>query len=44
MNDVTLSHKITDLTNDEADELIEILNKHFNEDGLSFIFGDNQSS
>ena len=42
MNDVTLSHKITDLTNDEADELIEILNKHFNEDGLSFIFGDNQ--
>lgn len=42
MNDVTLTHKITDLTDDEATELIEILNNHFAQDGLKFIFGSNQ--
>jgi len=42
MNDVTLTHKITDLTDDEAKELIEILNNHFAQDGLKFIFGSNQ--
>ena len=43
MKDVTLTKKITDLTDDEAQELILILNKHFAEDGLHFIFGSNQS-
>lgn len=42
MNDVTLTDKITDLTDDEAKELIEILNQHFAQDGLEFIFGSNQ--
>ena len=42
MNDVTLTDKITDLTDGEAKELIEILNKHFAQDGLEFIFGSNQ--
>ncbi|MEH6457555.1 MAG: hypothetical protein V7749_14595 [Cocleimonas sp.] len=42
MNDVTLTDKITDLTDDEAKELIKILNQHFAQDGLEFIFGSNQ--
>ncbi len=42
MNDVTLTDKITDLTDDEAKELIGILNSHFAQDGLQFIFGSNQ--
>ena len=43
MNDVTLTDKITDLTDDEAKELLEILNNHFAQDGLQFVFGSNQS-
>ena len=42
MNDVTLTNKITNLTDDEAKELIEILNNHFTDDGFQFIFGSNQ--
>lgn len=42
MNDVTLTNKITDLTNSEAKELILLLNSHFKQDGLEFIFGSNQ--
>lgn len=41
MNDVTLTDKISDLSNDEAMELIEVLNEHFSQDGLKFIFGSN---
>lgn len=43
MKDVTLTHQITDLSNAEAKELIAILNHHFAQDGLQFIFGSNQS-
>lgn len=43
MSDVTLTNKITDLTDTEAKELISILNAYFQEDGLEFIFGSNQS-
>jgi len=43
MNDVTLTHKITDLSDSEAQELIELLNEYFIDDGLQFIFGSNQS-
>ena len=42
MNDVTLTDKITDLSNDEAKELIGLLNQHFTQDGLQFIFGSNR--
>ncbi len=42
MNDVMLTDKITDLTEEEAKELLDILNNHFSEDGLQFIFGSNQ--
>lgn len=42
MTDVTLTDKINDLSNDEAKELIGILNAHFVQDGLEFIFGSNQ--
>lgn len=42
MNDVTLTHKITDLTAEDAKELIEILNQHFVQDGLKFVYGSNQ--
>lgn len=42
MNDVTLTDKITDLTDDEAKELIGILNQHFAQDELKFIFGSNR--
>ena len=43
MNDVILSDKITDLTNNEAKELIDVLNNHFAQDELQFIFGSNQN-
>ena len=42
MNDVTLTEQISDLSDDDALELIEILNQHFKQDGLEFIFGSNQ--
>ena len=43
MNDVTLKKKVVDLADSEALELIEVLNQHFNEEGLEFIFGSNKS-
>ena len=42
MNDITLTEKISDLSDDEAIELIELLNLHFKQDGLEFTFGTNQ--
>ena len=42
INDITLTEKISDLSDDEALELIELLNLHFLQDGLEFIFGSNQ--
>ena len=42
MNDITLTEKISDLTNEEALEIIEVLNQHFKQDGLEFIFSSNQ--
>lgn len=39
MNDITLTDRMTDLSNDEAKEIIDALNEHFNQDGLEFIFG-----
>jgi hypothetical protein len=42
MNDIILTEKISDLTDEEALELIEILNQHFKLDGLEFIFGTSQ--
>ena len=42
MNDITLTDKITDLSEDEASELITLLNGHFNQDGLTFFLGKNQ--
>ena len=41
MSDITLTNKITDLTQAEAKELINLLNAHFNQDGLTFILGSN---
>lgn len=41
MNDVTLTNQITDLSDAEAHEIISILNAHFKDDGLVFIFGSN---
>jgi len=42
MNDVTLTNKITDLSDDEAHEILDTLNQHFTNDGLRFVFGSNQ--
>jgi len=42
MSDVSLTERIIDLSDDEAKELIEMLNKHFEQDDLEFIFGSNQ--
>jgi hypothetical protein len=42
MNDITLTEKITDLSEDEAGEMIQALNEHFKQDGLEFIQGSNQ--
>ena len=39
MSDVTLTHKITDLSQAEAKEIINLLNAHFKQDGLTFILG-----
>jgi len=41
MSDITLTDKITDLTTAEANELIDLLNAHFKQDGLTFIIGSN---
>ncbi len=41
MSDITLTNKVTDLTQVEAKELIDLLNAHFNQDGLTFIVGSN---
>ena len=42
MNDITLTEKITDLSELEAEEIIEELNKHFKQDGLVFEKGSAQ--
>jgi hypothetical protein len=42
MNDITLTEKITDLSELEAEEIIEELNKHFKQDGLVFEQGSAQ--
>ena len=42
MNDVTLTEKITDLTTADAQELTDILNQHFAQDGLQFLIGSNE--
>ena len=39
MNDITLTETISDLTSDEAEEILEDLNKHFKQDDLEFIQG-----
>jgi len=41
MNDITLTKKIDDLSDDEAQELIDDLNQHFKQDGLVFSKGSN---
>ncbi len=41
MSDITLTDKITDLTTAEANELIDLLNTHFKQDGLTFTIGSN---
>jgi hypothetical protein len=42
MNDITLTNVINDLTQNETDEILEDLNKHFAQDGLAFIQDSNQ--
>ena len=42
MNDITMTDQIADLTQDEAEEMLSALNKHFKQDGLSFIYGSNK--
>lgn len=42
MNDITLTDIINDLTQDEAEEILSDLNKHFQQDGLEFVRGSNQ--
>ncbi len=42
MNDVTLTNSITNLTENEAKEILELLNRHFQPDGLEFVYGNNQ--
>jgi len=39
MNDITLTEKITDLSKIEVEEIIEELNRHFQQDGLEFVQG-----
>jgi len=41
MSDITLTDKITDLSTAEANELIDLLNAHFKQDGLTFNIGSN---
>ncbi len=42
MNEITLTDVITDLSEDEAQEMLDELNAHFEQDGLEFILGSNQ--
>lgn len=42
MNDITLTERITDLTEAEVEEIVEDLNKHFKQDDLEFIQGSPQ--
>jgi len=42
MNDITLTEKITDISTLDAEEIIGELNKHFEQDGLSFEQGSAQ--
>ena len=42
MNDITLTEMITDLSEAEAQEMLDELNAHFEQDGLEFILGSNQ--
>ena len=42
MNDITLTEIITDLSEAEAQEMLDELNAHFEQDGLEFILGSNQ--
>jgi hypothetical protein len=42
MNDITLTQAIDDLSIDEAKEMVDELNQHFKQDGLTFIVGSNQ--
>ena len=39
LTDVTLTESIVDLTDDESHELIALLNGHFKQDNIEFIFG-----
>ena len=39
LNDITLTEQINDLTDDEAKQCLEVLNQHFKQDGLEFIYG-----
>jgi len=42
MNDITLTEIITDLSEAEAQEMLDELNAHFEQDGLEFMLGSNQ--
>lgn len=42
MNDVTLTETITDLSESEAKEILELLNDHFKQDNLEFVYGSHQ--
>jgi len=42
MNEITLTDVITDLSEAEAQEMLDDLNTHFEQDGLEFILGSNQ--
>lgn len=42
MNDITLTQVIDDLSDDEAEELIDDLNQHFKQDELEFVRGSNR--
>lgn len=43
MKEITLTQTIDELTQAESEELISILNQHFNDDGLEFILDDEQN-
>ena len=42
MNDITLTEIICDLSEFEAKEILALLNQHFQQDGLQFVYGSNQ--
>lgn len=42
MNDLTLTEIICDLSESEAKEILVLLNQHFQQDGLLFVYGSNQ--